>query len=345
MVTLGPAATSAPALLTRHAARVSRQLRESAPSVRSLAGLMAAYHMGWVDRDGRPDEAAAGKLVRPSLCLWACGASGTEPELAMPLACAVEWVHNFTLVHDDIQDGDRERRHRATVWSVWGEGQGINAGDALHALAFELLLAPGPLGGRRMRAARVLARAVRDVVDGQCRDLSAEGCLRADPAAYLLMAREKTGALLGACLEGGALIGGARAAVGGRLRRAGHLLGLAFQVRDDWLGIWGEPAQTGKSRDGDLARRKVSYPVVAGYAAMAPPERRRFRALFAAAADDGAVLELRSLLEAHRASVLAAAAAERFAQEAIDLVAACGFEAPSTSEFEEFARYVANRPR
>src|SRR5437763_16721187 len=130
MVTLQRPAASAPALLARYAELAAWHLRATAPAPRSLVGRMAAYHMGWVDRDGRPDEAASGKLVRPSLCLWACAAAGAEPGPALPLAAAVEWVHNFTLVHDDIQDGDRERRHRETVWSIWGVGQGINAGDA-----------------------------------------------------------------------------------------------------------------------------------------------------------------------------------------------------------------------
>jgi geranylgeranyl diphosphate synthase type I len=344
MVTLRPTGTSVPVLLTRYATGVSRRLGAGAPPVSSMTGRMAAYHMGWVDRDGRPDEAPPGKLVRPSLCLWACEAAGGSVEQAMPLACAVEWVHNFTLIHDDIQDGDRERRHRETVWSIWGAAQGINAGDALHALAFELLLAPGPDPGRRLRAGRVLAAAVRQVVEGQCRDLALEGRPPAGVAAYLRMASAKTGALLGACLEAGAVLGGASAAAGARLRRAGQRLGLAFQVRDDWLGIWGVPERTGKSRDGDLDRRKVTYPVVAGWAAMPARDRARFRSRFRRR-DAAAGAELRSLLEAHGAQHLTAEAAVRFAGEAIELVAGCGLATTSIDEFEEFARYVANRQR
>jgi geranylgeranyl diphosphate synthase type I len=300
--------------------------------------------MGWVDRDGRPEEAESGKLVRPSLCLWACAAAGGDAGTALPLACAVEWVHNFTLVHDDIQDGDRERRHRPTVWSVWGAAQGINAGDALHAYGFELLLAPGPHAESRLRAGHVLAVAVRRVVEGQCQDLALEGRLGAGRGAYLRMARNKTGALLGTCLEAGAVIGGARPGVVSRLRRAGELLGLAFQVRDDWLGIWGEPALTGKSRDCDLGRRKVTYPVVVGYAAMRATARRRFRTLFAP--DGGvAVPAMRSLLEDCGASGLTHDAASRFALEAVALVSGCGLPDESAREFEEFAHYAANRQR
>jgi geranylgeranyl diphosphate synthase type I len=320
-------------------------MRATAPPATSVTGLMAAYHMGWADREGRPLEVASGKLVRPSLCLWACSAAGTDPRYALPVATALEWIHNFTLIHDDIQDGDHERRHRATVWSVWGTAQGINAGDALHAIAFERLLAPGPLAARRLRAGRVLARAIRDVVEGQCLDLALEGRIGASPASYVRMARAKTGALLGSSLQAGAIVGGAAAAVAEQLRQAGELLGVAFQVRDDWLGIWGDPALTGKSCDRDLARRKVTYPVVAGCGAMRSPERRRFRALFDASSSNGhdAVPELRELLEGSGAGRLATAASDEFAGRAVALVARCRLAASDTAEFEEFARYVANR--
>jgi geranylgeranyl diphosphate synthase type I len=305
---------------------------------------MAAYHMGWVDREGRPDCARPGKLVRPSLCLWACEAVGADAALALPAACSLEWVHNFTLVHDDIQDGDRQRRGRETVWSIWGPAQGINAGDALHAFAFELLLAPGPLPDRRLRASRALARAIREVVEGQCLDLVQEGHLRATPGAYLRMAKAKTGALLGASLETGALLGGARLDVAAGLRRAGALLGQAFQVRDDWLGIWGDPERTGKSRDGDLGRRKVTFPVVSAYAVMEGRERRRFRALFATRGE-AEVPELRAMLEGRGGDCAAAGAARRLADEAIALVRDHRLPSAATREFEEFARHVADRQR
>src|SRR5215472_4405211 len=103
---------SGPRLLERYATRVADHMRATAPPTTSMTGLMAAYHMGWANADGGSLDGAPGKLIRPSLCLWACESAGTDPDLALPVAAALEWVHNFTLVHDDIQDGDRERRHR-----------------------------------------------------------------------------------------------------------------------------------------------------------------------------------------------------------------------------------------
>ena len=315
------------------------------PALATHTGLMAAYHMGWVDRDGRPVQAQPGKMVRSSLCLWACGAAGGSCEAALPAALALEWVHNATLVHDDIQDGDRQRRSRETVWSIWGAGHGINAGDAMYGIAFEGLLRPGQLERRRLAAGRVLAGAVRRLIEGQCLDLSQEGRPRTSPAAYLRMARAKTGALLAASLQMGAIMGGAHRQAVNRMRQAGEQLGLAFQVRDDWLGTWGDPASTGKSRDHDLHRRKVTYPVVAGYAAMSASERRTFSARFSGAGQSqaAAVPELRALLERRRADHLAATACREFAERAIQLVAAGGFDARHTQRFEELARYVATR--
>jgi geranylgeranyl diphosphate synthase type I len=224
-------------------------------------------------------------------------------------------------------------------------GQGINAGDAMYGMAFERLLCPGPLPTRRLAAGRVLAGSVRRVIEGQCLDLAQEARPGTGPAAYLRMARAKTGALLAASLQMGAIMGGACRAVAERMRRAGELLGLAFQVRDDWLGIWGDPTLTGKSRDRDLHRRKVTYPVVAGYAAMTPPERRSFRATFAADGQGrtGAVAELRALLERRGADQVSVTACREFAEHAIHLVAACGFDGRHTRQFKELARYVANR--
>ncbi|HZV49508.1 MAG TPA: polyprenyl synthetase family protein [Candidatus Dormibacteraeota bacterium] len=341
-----PGSEGLPALMVRYTDRMAGYLRRQAPGVGTRTGLMTAYHMGWVDPGGRPREAPAGKLVRPSLCLWACEATGGDVTSALPAAAALEWVHNFTLIHDDIQDGDRERHHRPTVWSIWGVAQGINAGDALHAMAFESLLAPGPHPGRRLRAARALARAVLEVIEGQCLDLGLEGRPHCPPASYLRMARAKTGALLGASLQLGAIMGGARPAAERTLRAAGRLLGLSFQVRDDWLGIWGEPALTGKSRDCDLGRRKVTYPVVVGYAAMPPAERRRFRALFRSEPDGVAAVEaLRDRLEAAGARERSAAAARGFARQAIEVVAGSGLGPEHTEQFQELAHYVANRTR
>jgi geranylgeranyl diphosphate synthase type I len=335
-----------PRMLTSHAGAIVARLRRLTPANGSFSSKMIAYHLGWADRDGKPAQASPGKLIRPALCLWAAEACGALPQSALDAAAALELVHNFTLVHDDIQDQDRERRGRETVWAVWGLAQGINAGDALFAHAFATLAASGPHPERRLLATRLIADAVLVVVEGQSLDLRFEGKLDTTLRAYLRMVRAKTGALMGASLAAGAVIAGADQTLAARLASAGTLLGVAFQIRDDWLGTWGDSAVTGKSSSGDLARCKLTFPVLAGYAAMAERERARLRALFDGSHEsEDPLSEIRSLLESVGGAALTRNAPQHFADRATAAVETSGLPSEHVDQFLEVAHYVASRRR
>ncbi len=309
-----------------------------------LSGKMVAYHMGWADEAGRPNAVKTGKLVRPSLCLWACGAFGGEAAQALPAAAAIEWFHNFTLVHDDIQDGDRKRHSRETVWSLWGVPQAINAGDAMQALAFLSVARDCAHPDRGIRAIAAIASAGLTVIEGQCIDLELEGRIDTTLRAYLRMVAAKTGALLGASVEAGAVIAGAPEPAAAQFRRAGRLLGTAFQIRDDWLGMYGDPATTGKSSSGDASRYKMTFPVVAGLGVMSTLQRRRLREIFRARQDDPEP-KLRALLDEVGCDALTRLAAERYAEKAVSVVARGRVGAEALEAFEEVAYYVATRSR
>lgn len=223
----------------------------------------ARYVMGWEDEHGRPME-TGGKRIRPALCLFGASLFGTDPRVALPGAVAVELIHNFSLVHDEIQDHDAERHHRPTLWALLGEGQAINAGDFLYARAFQALLDDPGRADRRLAALRLLSGAVERMIAGQWADISFETREDVTPAEYLAMIRGKTGALLGAPLAMGAVLAGAPLAQAEALREWGETVGLAFQVQDDFLGIWGDPDLTGKSNTNDIARKKKSLPIVHG---------------------------------------------------------------------------------
>ncbi|RMI46648.1 polyprenyl synthetase family protein [Actinomadura harenae] len=217
---------------------------------------IAAYHFGWEDAEGEPARADGGKVLRPALTLLCAEAVGGTAQAALPAAVAVELVHNFSLLHDDVMDGDLTRRHRPTAWNVFGAGAAILAGDALLARALELLAGPG-------EGVAVLSRAVLELVEGQSSDMSFERRSDVGLAECVQMADRKTGALIGASCGLGALVGGGSAERAARLTAFGHRLGLAFQLVDDLLGIWGDPATTGKAAHSDLRSRKKSLPVVA----------------------------------------------------------------------------------
>ncbi|GAA3081416.1 (2E,6E)-farnesyl diphosphate synthase [Pseudonocardia yunnanensis] len=218
----------------------------------------ASYHLGWTELDGSPGN-GGGKAVRPALALLSTEAAGAPAGVGLPGAVAVELVHNFSLLHDDLMDGDTERRHRRTVWAQWGAPSAILTGDALLALAVEILLeSESP---HAAAAASLIARTTRELIRGQAEDVAFErrGDVSVDEC--LAMAAGKTGSLLAASAEIGALLAGACPAVAAALRTFGAEVGAAFQLVDDLLGIWGDPTVTGKPVLSDLRSRKKSLPV------------------------------------------------------------------------------------
>jgi geranylgeranyl diphosphate synthase, type I len=228
---------------------------------------MLRYHLGWVDSEFHPlppgeRQRAGGKKQRGVMTLLACGAAGGDVESATAPGAAVELVHNFSLLHDDIEDGDRERRHRPTVWALWGIPQAINAGSLMQALASQAALRWAAPPDRVVGALSILTCAELAMTGGQARDIGFEGRWDVTEALYLEMIAGKTAALFGAATELGALAAGAADEVRAAFRRFGEQYGLAFQVRDDLLGIWGEPEQTGKPVGGDIVAGKRSLPLL-----------------------------------------------------------------------------------
>ena len=240
---------------------LSSAIDRLAPEIRQIA----TYHMGWTDTSGKPVDAPGGKGVRPTMAILGAEAAWADPEVGVPGGVAVELVHNFSLIHDDIIDTDTERHHRATVWSVYGVGPAIVAGDALQVLAHQVLLEASPQTGPAASAA--LAEATAAMIAGQADDIAFEKRRDVTVEQCTAMSAAKTGALLGCASSIGAILAGAPDATVGALRDYGRHLGLAFQAVDDLLGIWGDPDTTGKPASTDLRQRKKSMPVVSALAA------------------------------------------------------------------------------
>lgn len=239
---------------------VAPALRAAVDRLDDHTRLVASYHLGFCDERGHPLDANPGKAVRPSLTLLVCEAVSGASAPALCGAVAAELVHNFSLVHDDLMDRDAERRHRPAVWAVWGDATAVLAGDALLSLAHEIIEESG--SAHAGAASRALAVATRELIRGQVLDMSFEHRADVTLAECVDMAAGKTGALLGASAELGAILGGAPPGVGAAYRTYGAELGLAFQLVDDLLGIWGWPERTGKPVFSDLRSRKKTMPVV-----------------------------------------------------------------------------------
>lgn len=253
----------AAALLEYTRALVDPHLRAAVDSLPGSIRRVVMYHFGWQHADGSPADGGAGKAIRPALVLAATRALGGDPRDAVRAAVAVELAHNFTLLHDDVIDEDRTRRHRATAWTVFGIPDAVIAGDAVLALAQRLLAEDARAVSPRASAR--LSTCIIELCAGQQADCAFEerGPEEVSLDECLTMATAKTGALLGCACALGALYAGADERAVGAMDGFGREAGLAFQLIDDLIGIWGDPAQTGKPVGADLAAHKKSLPVVA----------------------------------------------------------------------------------
>jgi len=303
---------------------------------------ISAYHLGWSAADGTPLQAPAGKGVRPTLALLSARAAGAGAEAGVPAAVAVELVHNFSLVHDDVMDRDAERRHRPTVWALWGVPSAILTGDAMLTVANEVLLDSG--SPHAAEALRLLLATTRALIHGQVEDLQFESADRVDLAQCQRMAARKTGALLAASAVLGCVLVGGDPVVATALDGYGQALGVAFQLVDDLLGIWGDPAVTGKPVLSDLRARKRSLPVTYALSRGGPAGRELATWLHGDGTSDEAELRaIAELIEATGARSWATAEAAWQIQQAEQALAAAPIPPAVSAELMNVARFVADR--
>ncbi len=226
---------------------------------------MISYHLGWVDQSFCPSEQRPGKRLRPVLCLLSCEACGGDWGQAVPAAATLELLHNFSLIHDDIEDGSPRRRHRPTIWSLWGQAQAINVGDGLFAisrLALQRLSEQGVSPEKIVRAFRHVDETCLQLTEGQYLDLAFEEQERVTVDMYMEMIGKKTAALMACSTQLGALLATDDEFVIDSYRSFGYQLGLLFQIVDDMLGIWGSSEATGKGVGEDIVSKKKSLPVL-----------------------------------------------------------------------------------
>jgi geranylgeranyl diphosphate synthase type I len=258
--TPGTDGASAPEVLARVRELVQPSLEAAVERLDDpLIRLIAKYQLGWCDAEGNP-TAAGGKAIRPALAVLSAEAVVGPTDAGIPGAVAVELIHNFSLLHDDVMDRDLERRHRPTGWVAFGEGQAILAGNAMLTAAVQVLLDTG-LAGRR--SLPCLLSATQQLINGQSQDLALERRESVTLEEMLTMEAGKTAALLSCSSMIGALAVGAPDAVVDGLAGYGYELGLAFQLVDDILGVVGDTAKTGKSSSSDIRAGKRSAPIVA----------------------------------------------------------------------------------
>ena len=305
------------------------------------------YHLGFEDADGRPVETRGGKMLRPAIVLLSCEAVGGDASCAMPAAVAIELLHNFSLIHDDIEDRSETRHGRATLWTVAGLEQAINAGDGLFVVAQRTLLdlaGAGVAPDRVLAAARMLNDACVALCEGQYADLGFEQRDRVSQQEYEAMIAGKTAALLGAAAGVGALAAGAADATVAALAMCGIRLGMAFQIQDDVLGIWGEASETGKSACDDIRARKKSFPVVYAFDHLEGGARDALARIYASPvpsdADVGGALRLLDSVNARQA---ATSMAQQWAAQAIETLRPLELNPDRREDIEALASFFVHR--
>lgn len=349
MVTKQPGSTPLRPLFDRYIPALEAEMQAvvaaTSPSLQGLYGYLR-YHLGWTDAQFQPvdGQTHTGKRIRPTLCLLTCQACDGDWERALPAAAAVELLHNFSLIHDDIEDRDRTRRGRPTVWALWGVPQAINAGDALYTLAHLALLRLKDRGvppATVVTAMRLFDRTCLRLTEGQFLDIGFEEREGISPTEYLHMVAGKTAALLACSCKLGALTAQAPAARQERLSDFGHYLGLAFQMQDDVLGIWGDPRVTGKPVGSDLARGKKTLPILHGLERSAP-----LRALLGQpelAAED--VAQAVALLEEAGSRQVTEERAGEYTRHALDALEAADLQGPAADALHALAQTLLGRAR
>ena len=309
---------------------------------------MMEYQLGWIDDQGSPLVGGTAPRFHALLCLATCGALGADPSDALPAAAAVELVHLFTQVHDDIQDGSPNRGARPTVWWLWGPAQAINAGDGLHALARLSLFRLATLGApseRVLEATSVLDQACLGIFEGQHTDLQFQEQLTVTRDAYLRMVEQRAGALPGCAAELGALLASADERTRAACRRAGRQLGVAMQLQRDVHSLWG--AASGGEPTGDVLNKRRMLPVVHALEVGSLPVKRELGTLYMKRVlEPGDLPRLVEMLD----GVGARAYCEEHAARAVDLAMAALEETSASpaglEQFRELAQLaLAEDPR
>jgi geranylgeranyl diphosphate synthase type I len=318
-------------------------LGERAP----LLAEMAEYHLGWANGLVEQDQ-HRGKLIRPMIAIESCrAASGRSDDgSAIPLAAAIELLHNFTLIHDDIQDNSPTRRHRPTVWAKWGEAQAINAGDALFAAAhLALLAARGTIDADSLlNLANAFERTTIEIVAGQVLDLQFEAQSDVTADEYIRMISGKTAKIVEFAARGGVTMAGADPEVERAFAKFGLALGLGFQVQDDLLGVFGIESITGKAAADDIRRKKQSLPVILLRERASEGDRARLADIYARpeldAPEVAAVLDI---MGHNEIEAQVGAAVSRYHDEAEAALTSTGLPAASLAPLRALTGRLAGR--
>ena len=300
---------------------------------------MMGYHLGWRGAHEHDDAPRRGQeRMHGVLALLACAAVGGQFETCLPAAAAMELVDKFAEIHDDVQEGNPQRNDRDAVWWVWGPAQAINAGDGMHALGRLALLRLAERGlsdERVFEIVRLVDRASLRACEGRFRDLEAQERIDLSVSAYMEMASDKSGALMGCAMQVGALVGGANEQTANTLAACGEKLGVALQVRSDLVALWGGAEYS--QPNVEVLNKKKLIPVVYALENASISEKRAIGEIYfkrVLEADDA--VRLREVIEGLGARAACEEMAESLAADAMNAIDLTGVQSEGKAQLREF---------
>lgn len=332
-----------PLVLSRYKDVLDLALKDAISDRRIFLYDMLRYCMGWSDAYGAPLETKKGKGIRPSLCLFTCDALGGDIEKALPAAVSLELIHNFSLIHDEIQDSDEIRHHRPTLWNVWGIPKALVAGNVMRVLADKSMSTmPSDHSKLLTVSSSIVSEACLEMIEGQYMDISFEGGDGISVDQYMKMISHKTGALLRSSVHIGAVIGSKGGRVADIFREIGIKLGFMFQIRDDILGTWGETTSTGKPVGSDIRRKKNTLPII--HARETQPYQEEISELYSLEfIEDHHVDRVLDILDATKAGHYCQGLVEDYALEVSKDIQNIGFSKNSREEFQALVSFLVDR--
>lgn len=343
----GAPPTPLPSVFHRYHEDINASLRDRLSGSDSFVYSMLRYNMGWSDTDGAPISATEGKAFRPTLCLLACEAVGGNSRHALPAAVTLELIHNFSLIHDEIQDRDETRRHRPTLWAVWGDAKALVAGNVLRVIAdtsLEQLLDADVPFTDIVSINGVITEACLQMIEGQYLDMAYEGRSDIGMNSYLDMIARKTGALIRSPMHVGAIIGTNDESVIEAFQECGRALGYVFQIRDDVLGIWGDQQMTGKPVGADIRRKKNSMPIVHAMSRAHGVAKQTLERIYShEVVNDTDVDTVLDIMDGLGTQDYACTLADEHCQNGIELLDGIEISPGARNDIEELAKFLLER--
>ncbi len=305
------------------------------------------YHLGWLGKDLKPADQYVGKRFRPTMCLLTYNALSGVYDKALAPAAALELIHNFSLIHDDIEDMDTERRHKPTVWKLWGVPHAINAGDGMHVMANLAALKldeQNVTHSKIVDVIKILNQTVMELCEGQYLDMSFEGRTDVTTDMYLDMISKKTAALIEASTYIGAILATNDERLSESFKNFGRKIGIAFQIVDDIIGIWQKTEDTGKPKASDIKNKKKNLPVLYAFEKASKKDREVLIEIYKKdEMSDGDVNTILDILDEVDAREESQKIADTFENEALEEMDKTGIENESMDKLRTLTNFLVNR--